>query len=234
MPIEYYQHLRWAICILCVLLIRQNKKVMWWTVPTMVIFNPLFQLTFSRDSWRVIDIAIAVLFAASIPFCADGVFGRKKEVSCDTTDTDTTTPLNAAEQTDQAAQIGVMPSTGVDEIVPPSTAGHKPANPRSTYSVRQGGAILQIAANPDGSFPQDYAPSQEDSMKPAAKVRRLTPQRRRAVPRTAGQPRQALELLETLQRTQRSKEAAIRITQAIERRVARQKAEQAKAKDKER
>lgn len=70
-PYGYYQLLRLATCgaAIFVAFIAYNWKKLWatWLFGFIaVLFNPLVNIHFHKDSWQVIDIIVAVLFIVSL------------------------------------------------------------------------------------------------------------------------------------------------------------------------
>ena len=70
---SYYQILRWVVCgaaVYSAFVAMDSKKISWaWAIGiTAVLFNPIIPIHLTRDSWAVIDVIAAILFAASTFF----------------------------------------------------------------------------------------------------------------------------------------------------------------------
>ncbi|MFH1968454.1 MAG: DUF6804 family protein [bacterium] len=69
-PYSYYQFLRWVVLVIAcyTAYVAYNKqKIGWaWTFGIMaVLFNPIFPFYLSRDTWQLIDVAVAIIFFVS-------------------------------------------------------------------------------------------------------------------------------------------------------------------------
>ncbi len=70
-PYGYYQFLRWAILIVggysAYLAYKTGSKVWLWAFGAVaILFNPIFLITFSKDTWQIIDVVVAVIFIVSL------------------------------------------------------------------------------------------------------------------------------------------------------------------------
>lgn len=70
-PYGYYQFLRWAILAVGSYTTysahRAGDKVWPWIFGAIVIlFNPIFLITFSRETWQIIDVVVAMIFFMSL------------------------------------------------------------------------------------------------------------------------------------------------------------------------
>jgi hypothetical protein len=70
-PYGYYQFLRWAVLIIAAYsayIAYNSKKMSWaWTFGiTAVLFNPIIPFYFSKETWQIIDVFVAIIFSISI------------------------------------------------------------------------------------------------------------------------------------------------------------------------
>ena len=67
-PYGYYKLLRWVVTTVAVIMAFQcivSEKI-YWTIPVVkiaILFNPILPIHLDRETWRVIDIAVAVIFS---------------------------------------------------------------------------------------------------------------------------------------------------------------------------
>ena len=70
-PYSYYQILRWFTTICSAYLAynySQDKRMgwMWIFIAIAILFNPIFPIYMSKETWQIFDLAGAVVFLASI------------------------------------------------------------------------------------------------------------------------------------------------------------------------
>lgn len=69
-PYIYYQILRWIVCIVSgyTAFIEYKKNKVWMAIFALIsiLFNPIAPFYFNRETWRIIDIIIAVIILISI------------------------------------------------------------------------------------------------------------------------------------------------------------------------
>lgn len=75
-PYIYFQVLRWVVTLVGIYIIYRNKNVknsIWIIIFSIIsiLFNPIFPITLSRDTWLVIDTVTALIFIASAYFEQD-------------------------------------------------------------------------------------------------------------------------------------------------------------------
>lgn len=61
-----YQLSKWAITAVAIYAAVELPKVRWLLAAVAVAFNPIMPIRFSREAWRVVDVAAAGVFVASI------------------------------------------------------------------------------------------------------------------------------------------------------------------------
>jgi len=84
-PYGYYIALRWVTCAVAVytVIVAAQAELWGWVVAfgaVALLFNPLVPVHLDRGTWSPIDIAVAALFAGSIPFLRGGK-GRAQSAS---------------------------------------------------------------------------------------------------------------------------------------------------------
>ncbi len=67
----YYQVLRWVILIVggysAYLTYKIGSKAWPWIFGAIaILFNPIFLITFQRDTWQIIDVVVAIIFIVSL------------------------------------------------------------------------------------------------------------------------------------------------------------------------
>jgi hypothetical protein len=67
LPYGYYTFVRFAVCLATIYLANDSIKkdhlaTMVFFIAVALLFNPLFQVTFARKVWNVIDVALGILF----------------------------------------------------------------------------------------------------------------------------------------------------------------------------
>lgn len=73
LPYGYFQLLRWLTCadsiLVAVLAYRWNKSwASWIFIVIAILFNPIFPITFSKATWRPIDIICGIIFMLVVIF----------------------------------------------------------------------------------------------------------------------------------------------------------------------
>jgi len=70
-PYSYYTLLRWLVTIIGALVAydfyeNKNTNWMWLFIAIAILFNPIFLIYFSKDTWQLLDLITAVIFLVSI------------------------------------------------------------------------------------------------------------------------------------------------------------------------
>ena len=72
-PYSYYQVLRWVVAIVgaySAYEYNQARRIglMWLFIAVTILFNPIFPIYFSKDTWQILDVVGAIVFFVSLFF----------------------------------------------------------------------------------------------------------------------------------------------------------------------